>query len=78
MDLGFVTHGVQMNARLVILENKFSKGGSLSVTGPPSAGIYPPGPAWLYVVVDGVPSPGQKVIVGTGQGPPVDQGAIDK
>ncbi|KAF8595713.1 hypothetical protein BDV93DRAFT_528472 [Ceratobasidium sp. AG-I] len=39
--------------------------------------IYPPGPAWLFIVVNGVPSVAQKVMVGDGSSPPVDQGAID-
>ncbi|KAF9513126.1 copper radical oxidase [Hydnum rufescens UP504] len=78
MDLGFVTHGVQMNARLVILESHISDDHqSIGVAAPPNAGIYPPGPAFLYLLVNGVPSPGQKVMVGKGSGPPVDQGAID-
>ncbi|OAX42005.1 hypothetical protein K503DRAFT_797528 [Rhizopogon vinicolor AM-OR11-026] len=39
---------------------------------------YPPGPGWIYIVVDGVPSIGFQVIVGSGDGPPVDQAAWDK
>lgn len=39
--------------------------------------VYPPGPAWIYLVINGVPSKGQRVIIGTGASPPVDQGAID-
>ena len=46
--------------------------------GPPNENIYPPGPGWLYVVVDGVPSVGKRVMVGSGEGPPVDQQAINK
>ena len=51
---------------------------TLSVTGPPSGEVYPPGPGWLYVVADGVPSVGKKLLIGDGQGPPVDEGAIEK
>lgn len=40
--------------------------------------VYPPGPAWVFILVDGVPSVAQKVLIGTGDSPPVDQGAIDK
>jgi hypothetical protein len=40
--------------------------------------VYPPGPAWLFVIVDGVPSEAVKVMVGEGRSPPVDQGAIEK
>ena len=81
MDLGFVTHGLHMNSRLVYLSYRPSSSSSptsLAVTGPPNPGVYPPGPAWLYVVVDGVPSVGKKVMVGSGDGPVVDQGAIQK
>ncbi|KAF8319285.1 copper radical oxidase [Clavulina sp. PMI_390] len=79
MDLGFVTHGVHMNSRLVFLTCSLSPDrASLIVSGPPSGGVYPPGPGWLYVVVDGVPSVGRKVMVGDGAGPPVDDAAIRK
>ncbi|KAI0045394.1 copper radical oxidase [Auriscalpium vulgare] len=78
MDLGYVTHAVHANARLVYLKNSLSDDRqTLSVTGPPHGGVYPPGPGWLYVVVNGVPSVGVQVMIGDGQSPPVDQGAID-
>jgi len=79
MDLGFATHGVHMDQRFVKLVSKLSRDGkTLTVTGPPTARIYPPGPAFVYVVTGGgVPSFGHKTIVGTGASPPVDQGAID-
>ncbi|KAJ7212462.1 glyoxal oxidase N-terminus-domain-containing protein [Mycena haematopus] len=80
MDLGFATHGVHMDQRFVKLVSKLSADKkTLTVTGPPTSRIYPPGPAFLYVVTtSGVPSFGHKTIVGTGASPPVDQGAIDK
>ncbi|KAJ6564595.1 glyoxal oxidase N-terminus-domain-containing protein [Mycena capillaripes] len=80
MDLGFATHGVHMDQRFVKLAAKLSADKkTLTVTGPPTSRIYPPGPAFLYVVTAaGVPSFGHKTIVGTGASPPVDQGAIDK
>jgi hypothetical protein len=34
---------------------------------PPNAAILPPGPALLYVVVDGIPSTGSWVMIGNGQ-----------
>ncbi|KAJ6599809.1 glyoxal oxidase N-terminus-domain-containing protein [Mycena vulgaris] len=79
MDLGFATHGVHMDQRFVKLVSKLSPDKkTLTVTGPPTSRIYPPGPAFLYVVTaGGVPSFGHKTIVGTGASPPVDQGAID-
>ncbi|EEB90980.1 hypothetical protein MPER_10739, partial [Moniliophthora perniciosa FA553] len=79
MDLGFATHGVHMDSRAVKLVSTLSSDKrTLTVTGPPNGRIYPPGPAFIYVVTDaGVPSFGRKTIIGTGASPPVDQGAID-
>ncbi|CAE6495833.1 unnamed protein product [Rhizoctonia solani] len=77
MDLGFSTHGVHMDMRMVKLKCTLgSDRKSLIITGPPNAAIYPPGPAWVYVLHNGVPSKAQKVLIGTGGSPPVDQGAI--
>lgn len=79
MDLGFVTHAVHANSRLVHLVAKHEGDGhTLIIEGPPNSGVYPPGPGWLYVVVGGVSSKGVKIMVGDGQGPPVDHGAIKK
>ncbi|KAG8791039.1 hypothetical protein FRC12_010290 [Ceratobasidium sp. 428] len=78
MDLGFCTHGVHMDQRMVELPCELDKDGMhLKVTGPPNAAIYPPGRAWLFVIVDGVPSEASMTLIGNGSGPPVDQGAID-
>ncbi|KAF8706027.1 Copper radical oxidase, partial [Rhizoctonia solani] len=78
MDLGFSTHGVHMDMRMVKLKATLSSNRkSLVITGPPNASIYPPGPAWVYVLSNGVPSKAQKVLIGTGASPPVNQGAID-
>ena len=49
---------------------------TLTVRGPPNGDIYPPGPGWLHVVVDGIPSQGMKVMVGSGKGPAVDETAL--
>ncbi|KAF7317537.1 Copper radical oxidase [Mycena kentingensis (nom. inval.)] len=78
MDLGFATHAVHMDQRLVYLDCKLSDDKkTLSVTAPPSPQVYPPGPAFLYVVTDkGVPSFGHKTLVGTGDGPKVDEDAL--
>ena len=79
MDLGFVTHAVHMNTRLVVLPSHLSSDRKkLTVTAPPTANVYPPGPGWLYVVVDGVPSFGRQTLVGDGSNPPEDQEAIEK
>jgi hypothetical protein len=80
MDLGFATHGVHMDQRLVQLVSTLSVDKiTLTVMAPPTAAIYPPGPAYLYVVTDtGAPSFGHKTLVGTGASPPVDNAAIAK
>ncbi|PPQ99981.1 hypothetical protein CVT26_009263 [Gymnopilus dilepis] len=75
MDLGFVTHAVHANSRLVYLEHSY-RDGVFTVRGPPNGNVYPPGPGWLYIVANGVPSEGKKVMVGSGQGPPINEAAI--
>ncbi|KAI0822841.1 copper radical oxidase [Trametes gibbosa] len=76
MDLGYVTHAVHANSRLVYLESSLSSDkGTLTITAPPNGNIYPPGPGFIYVVVDGVPSVGVKVLVGDGKSPAVDEAA---
>ncbi|GAA5891761.1 hypothetical protein JCM5296_001854 [Sporobolomyces johnsonii] len=75
MDLGYSTHGVHMNHRLVELESTWSKK-KLTIKGPKNVGIYQPGYAWFYVLADGVPSEGTRVMVGPGTGPPVSESAI--
>ncbi|KAF9447878.1 copper radical oxidase [Macrolepiota fuliginosa MF-IS2] len=79
MDFGFATHCVHANERLVWLRTgvSFGDASTLRVTTPPHGRIYPPGPGWLFVLVDGVPSEGVKIMIGGGRGPPVDQEAID-
>ncbi|KAL1743468.1 glyoxal oxidase N-terminus-domain-containing protein [Schizophyllum fasciatum] len=76
MDLGYVTHAVHANSRLVYLQVVRRENGTLEVAAPPNGMVYPPGPGFLYVVADGVPSKGVHVMVGDGEGPPVDEGAI--
>ncbi|KAK0661476.1 Aldehyde oxidase GLOX [Lasiodiplodia hormozganensis] len=64
---GFVTHSVHMGHRMVFLDNEGWAAGStdqkLTVTGPPSTNVAPPGPYVVYVVVDGIPAVGQTVMV---------------
>lgn len=79
MDLGYVTHAVHANSRLVYLESSLSSDKqTLTITAPPDGNIYPPGPGFIYVVVDDVPSVGVKVLVGDGKSPPFDEGAQRK
>ena len=78
MDFGFVTHAVHANSRLVYLSSTLSSDRrTLTLEAPSSGEVYPPGPGWLFVVVDGVPSIGYQVMVGDGAGPPVDHKAIE-
>ncbi|KAJ8517396.1 hypothetical protein ONZ45_g5405 [Pleurotus djamor] len=78
IDLGFATHGVHMDQRLVQLQATLSSDRrTLRVTAPANGAIFPPGPGYLYIVTnDGVPSVGKKAIIGTGASPPVDVAAI--
>jgi len=80
MDLGYVTHAVHANSRLVHLVSSLTPLGdgnhTMTITGPPNGNVYPPGPGWLYVIVDGVPSIGMKIMVGDGKGPAVDTHAL--
>ncbi|KAJ7636209.1 glyoxal oxidase N-terminus-domain-containing protein [Roridomyces roridus] len=69
MDMGFITHGWHAGSRLVFLEHKL-KGNQLTITAPPNGNIYPPGPAWIYVVADGVWSEGVQIMIGDGGNPP--------
>lgn len=78
MDLGYITHAVHANSRLVYLTCSLSPAGDLSITGPPNGGVYPPGPGFIYILVDGIPSEGMMIMIGDGASPPVDGGALQK
>ena len=77
MDFGYVTHAVHANSRLVYLESSFADG-KVSVIGPPDGNVYPPGPGWIIVVVDDIPSEAVKIMVGDGKSPEVNEGALRK
>ncbi|RXW19639.1 hypothetical protein EST38_g6230 [Candolleomyces aberdarensis] len=77
MDFGFVTHSVHASSRMVYLRwSGDGSSGNLRIEAPPDGNIYPPGPGWLHIIAAGVPSKGVKVMVGDGDSPPVDQGAL--
>ncbi|EEB93735.1 hypothetical protein MPER_07572, partial [Moniliophthora perniciosa FA553] len=68
---GWTTHAMNMGQRYLQLNNTFTvnNDGSLilhTAQMPPNANIFQPGPAWVYVVVNGIPSKGTYVIVGSG------------
>ncbi|KAG6908451.1 hypothetical protein DXG01_004534 [Tephrocybe rancida] len=76
IDLGFSTHAFHSSARLVFLPASLEHDHAmLTFTTPPNNRVYPPGPGWIFVTVDGVTSVGAHVLVGDGRAPPVqDQG----
>ncbi|KAF8627795.1 hypothetical protein AX15_004221 [Amanita polypyramis BW_CC] len=70
---GFSTHAINMGQRFVQLTSTYT-GSTSDNTGilhvqqlPPNPAILAPGPALLFVVVNGVPSVGVQVMVGSGQ-----------
>jgi len=68
MDLGFVTHSVHMDSRLVRLETSVvAENNVLQVVIPPSPEIFPPGYGWLYVLRNGIPSSGKRIMIGSGK-----------
>ena len=69
---GFSTHALAMGQRMVQLNSSYTGNsdgsGVLHVSQmPPNPSIMAPGPALIFVVVNGVPSIGQMVMVGNGQ-----------
>ncbi|KAF8531384.1 glyoxal oxidase N-terminus-domain-containing protein, partial [Gautieria morchelliformis] len=68
MDLGYATHSMHANSRLVFLDCSLS-GNKLTVAAPPDAGVYPPGPGYVFVVVDGVASTAAVTLIGDGKAP---------
>ncbi|KAF9261122.1 DUF1929-domain-containing protein [Marasmius fiardii PR-910] len=69
---GWTTHAMNMGQRYLQLNNTYTvnKDGSLTLhvsQMPPNANIFQPGPAWVYVTVNGIPSNGTMVTVGSGK-----------
>ncbi|KAJ7693374.1 glyoxal oxidase [Mycena rosella] len=70
---GFSTHGMNMGQRFVQLDATYTaysanNSATLHVSQlPPNPAILAPGPALLFVVVNGVPSVGVQVMVGSGK-----------
>ncbi|EFR02458.1 glyoxal oxidase [Nannizzia gypsea CBS 118893] len=64
---GFVTHSLHMGHRMLYLDYTGWKAGeaeqTVEVAMPPDSNIAPPGAYVIYIVVDGVPSMGQFVMV---------------
>jgi len=76
MDLGFSSHAFHSSQRLVFLEAQLSPTRKqLTITSPPNNRVFPPGPAFLFVTIDGVTSSGTRLLLGNGKTPPLaDQG----
>lgn len=69
---GFTTHGMNMGQRFMKLNNTYTvnQDGSIVLHTsplPPNPNLFPPGPAFVYVVVNGIPSNGSYVIIGNGE-----------
>lgn len=64
---GFSTHALHMSHKMLFLDVEGWQAGStqqsITVTGPPSNNVAPPGPYVVYVVVDGVPGLGEFIMV---------------
>jgi hypothetical protein len=69
---GWTTHGMNFGQRFLQLNNTYTVNSDGSVSlhvsqMPPMPEIFQPGPAWVYVTINGIPSNGSYVIVGSGQ-----------
>jgi hypothetical protein len=70
---GFSTHGINFGQRYLELETSYSMNqgtGDITVYAsqmPPNANLFTPGPAMIFLVVDGVPSVGQMIMIGSGK-----------
>lgn len=69
---GFSTHALNMGQRYLVFNHTQAVNEDNSVTLhvqalPPSASVFPPGPAWVVVTAGGIPSMMTQVMVGTGQ-----------
>ncbi|EIM87972.1 glyoxal oxidase precursor [Stereum hirsutum FP-91666 SS1] len=74
VDLGFSTHAFHSNARLVFMDATLSDDKTqLTFTTPPNGRVFPPGPATIFLTVDGITSTGVQTIMGSGASPPVSE-----
>ncbi|KAJ7742495.1 copper radical oxidase variant A [Mycena maculata] len=68
---GWTTHAMNMGQRYLQLNNTYTVNNDSSITlhvsqMPPIPNIFQPGPAMLFVVVNGIPSNGTHVLIGSG------------
>lgn len=69
---GFTTHAMNMGQRIMQLNNTFTvqDDGTIvlhTAQLPPFPNLFQPGPAFLFVTINGIPSNGTYVLVGNGQ-----------
>ena len=69
---GWTTHAMSMGQRALQLNSTYTVNNDGSIVYhvsqmPPNANIFQPGPAFVYVTVNGIPSNGSYVIVGSGK-----------
>ena len=69
---GFTTHAMNMGQRIMQLNNTFTVQSNGTITLhtaqlPPIPALFQPGPAFLFVTIDGIPSNGTYVVIGNGQ-----------
>lgn len=69
---GWTTHAMSMGQRALQLNHTYTVNSDGSIAYhvsqmPPNANIFQPGPAFVYVTVNGIPSNGSYVIVGSGR-----------
>lgn len=72
MRPGFTTHAMNMGQRSLQLNNTYTVQDNGTIVlhvaqMPPNPNIYQPGPALVFVTVNGIPSNGTYVIIGSGQ-----------
>ncbi|KAK1235191.1 hypothetical protein PQX77_001596 [Marasmius sp. AFHP31] len=68
---GWTTHAMNLGQRYLQLQNTYTVNSDGSITlhtaqMPPNANVFQPGPAMVFVVVNGIPSNGTFVTVGSG------------
>jgi hypothetical protein len=68
---GWTTHAMNMGQRMLELNNTYTVQSDGSIAyhvsqPPPNANLFQPGPAYVWVTINGVPSNGTYTVVGTG------------
>ncbi|KAJ7275628.1 glyoxal oxidase N-terminus-domain-containing protein [Mycena rebaudengoi] len=69
---GWTTHAMNMGQRYLKLNSTYTVNKDATITLhvaqlPPNANLFQPGPAFVFVVVNGIPSNGTQVLVGSGR-----------